>query len=323
MRNIQKELKTVKAIDWPKLKVGISSCLIGNRVRHNGEHKANEWLMSQLGPFVSWTPICPEVEMGLGVPRETMRLVGTADHPQLVTVKSNKDYTLKAHLTIDQILKRDFDFDAFIFKKDSPTCGFERVKVYASSGIPAKSGSGLFAKSVQEKFPKIPMIEEGRLSDPSQREFFLTQVFIYGQFKRIPMSTRALQEFHRNHKLQLMAYDPGKYHLLGQIAANSQKQNLTEIFSEYHALLSELIKKPLTVKKYINVFQHMLGYFKKNLDSKEKAHLQKLLIDYQKTRIPLITLSAIFRYLSEKHEIQYLENQSILGPYPEEILTRD
>ena len=265
-------METKKTLNWPKLRIGISSCLLGNRVRHNGEHKANEWLLNQLSPFVSWLPICPEVEMGLGVPRETMRLVGTATRPRLVTVNSKEDQTERAHQTIDRILKKDFNLDGFIFKKDSPTCGLERVKVYGSSGIPVKNGVGLFAKSIQEKYPKIPMIEEGRLSDPNQREFFLNQLYIFSQFTRIPKSTRALQEFHQNHKLQLMAYDPGRYLLLGRIAANSQKQQITEVFTKYEDLISVLIKKPLTAQKYANVFQHMLGYFKKDLDTKEKAN---------------------------------------------------
>jgi uncharacterized protein YbgA (DUF1722 family)/uncharacterized protein YbbK (DUF523 family) len=316
-------METNKTLNWPKLQIGISSCLIGNRVRHNGEHKANEWLLTQLAPFVSWVAICPELEMGLGVPRETMRLVGIATRPRLITFNSKEDQTEKAEQTIDRILKKDFKLDGFIFKKDSPTCGLERVKVYGPSGIPVKNGMGLFAKAVQEKFPKIPMIEEGRLSDPNQREFFLNQLYIFSQFTRIHKSTRALQEFHQNHKLQLMAYDPGKYQFLGQLAANSTKQEITEVFTKYEELLSNLIKKPLTRKKYINVFQHMLGYFKEDLDAKEKAHLLKLLEGYRKAKIPLISVSIVFNYLVAKHSVQYLEKQSILNPYPEEILTGD
>ncbi len=311
------------SLTWPKLKIGISSCLLGNRVRHNGEHKANEWLLTQLAPFVSWIPICPEVEMGLGVPRETMRLVGTPTHSRLVTVKSTADHTDLAKQTINKILEKDWDLDAFIFKKDSPTCGLERVKVYGSSGIPARTGNGLFAKAIRDKYPKIPMIEEGRLSIPNQREFFLNQLYIFSQFTRIQKNIRSLQKFHQNHKLQLMAYDPGRYASLGRFAANSEKKSVSEIFPQYEELLSELIRKPLTVKKYCNVFEHMLGYFKKDLESKEKARLLNILKDYRKTKIPFISVSTLFRFLVEKHSISYLLNQSILNPYPDEILTGD
>lgn len=314
-------METPKMVQWPKLRIGISSCLLGNRVRHNGAHKSHEWLLTQLAPHVSWIPICPEVEMGLGVPRETMRLVGTSAHPKLITVYSKKDLTERALQTIDEILKKDLKWDAFIFKKDSPSCGLERVKVYGPSGIPVKSGQGFFAKSVQEKFPRIPMIEEGRLSDPSQREFFLNQLFIFSQFTRTPKVIRALQEFHQNHKLQLMAYDPGRYQLLGQLAANPQKQDLEVVFQKYEELLFDIIRKPLTVKKYANAFQHMLGYFKADLNSKEKIYLSKLIQDYQKTRIPLISVSTLFKFLVEKYSVHYLEKQSILNPFPDEILT--
>ena len=307
--------------DWPKLRIGISSCLLGNRVRHNGEHKANEWILKQLAPFVSWTAICPEVEMGLGVPRQTLRLTGGGAEPRLITVNTKEDLTEKAHHTIDRILARDFQLDAFIFKKDSPTCGLERVKVYAPSGIPGKKGVGLFAKAIRAHFPRIPMIEEGRLSDPNQREAFLNQLYLYSKFTRLEKSTRALQAFHQAQKLQLMAYDPGEYAILGQFAANSERLAMEEVFSQYEEHLTHVIAKPLTPKKYVNVFQHMLGYFKKHLEAKEKAHLLKVLEDYKKAKIPLITVSTLFNYLVKKYSVQYLENQSILNPYPEEILT--
>ncbi len=310
-----------KAVQWPKIQIGVSSCLLGNRVRHNGEHKANDWLLAQLGPFVSWVAVCPEVEMGLGIPRESMRLVGNSTNPRLVTVRSKIDQTEKASQSIERILKNDFELDGFIFKKDSPTCGLERVKVYGSSGIPAKNGVGLFARSVREKFPKIPMIEEGRLTDPRQREAFLIQIYIYSVFTRLRKSISVLQQFHQRHKLQLMAYDPGKYQKLGQIAANSQRDEIKDVFSNYEGLLFEFMAKPLTAKKYVNVFQHMLGYFKQNLESKEKSHILELIDSYKNARVPLISVSTLFEYLVKKYSVHYLENQSILNPYPREILT--
>jgi uncharacterized protein YbgA (DUF1722 family)/uncharacterized protein YbbK (DUF523 family) len=292
---------------------------LGNRVRHNGEHKKNDWILAQLGPFVSWIPICPEVEMGLGVPRETMRLIGAALDPKLVTVKTKVDQSENARQAVDRILRRDLGLDAYILKKDSPTCGLERVKVYGKSGIPVKNGIGIFAKSIREKYPRIPMIEEGRLSDPEQREAFLIHLFMFTEFNRISKTTHSLQSFHQTHKLHLMAYDPGGYHLLGRVAANPEKLKPTEIFLKYEYLLSDLLQKPLTPKKYVNVFQHMLGYFKKDIDSKEKTHLLKLIEDYKKAKIPFISVTTLFDYLVKKHSVQYLESQSILRPYPEEI----
>lgn len=309
---------------WPELRVGVSSCLIGNRVRHDGEHKKNDWMIEQLAPFVTWVPICPEMEMGLGAPRETLRLVGQASNPRLFTVKSKLDKTDHANATNDRILKDELHLDAYIFKKDSPSCGVERVKVYGISGIPTKNGVGLFAHAFQKRYPKVPVIEEGRFNDSAQRESFLIQLFTYGRFSRLLEESKkvnALQLFHQDHKLQLMAYDPGGYKFLGRIAANSDNHPVDQVFDAYREQLFTLLKKPLTTKKYVNAFQHILGYFKGKLEPGEVSHILKLLEDYRQSRIPLISVSTLFGYLVQKHSIQYLLSQSILNPYPREILT--
>ena len=308
---------------WPKPKIGISSCLLGNRVRHNGEHKRNDWMVDVLGPCVTWVPICPEVEMKLGVPRETMRLVdpigGASENPKLVTVKTQVDLTQKANNTIDEILKKDFGFDCYVFKKDSPTCGLERVKIYGKSGIPAKNAVGLYAGKVKLLYPQIPMIEEGRLCDLKQRDAFLIQLFSWTEFKRLPIKINALQLYHQNFKLQFMAYDPQGYSLLGRIAANSNKEKPTEVFKQYESALAGLIKKPLTLSKNINAFEHMFGYFKKHLNSKEKAHILSLFQSYRRQKIPLVSLSTLFKYLVDQYSIDYLKSQSILEPYPNNL----
>ncbi len=308
---------------WPKPQVGISSCLLGNSVRYDGGHKANKWILTQLSPFVNWIPFCPEVEMNLGIPRESMRLVGTSAHPRLVTVKTKNDQTELAENTSHRLLAKQVELDAFIFKKDSPCCGLERVKVYGSSGIPTKDGIGIFAKNVRVKYPNIPMIEEGRLFVEAQREFFLSQLYTYSQFNRLQKNIRSLQEFHQNHKLQLMAHDPTRYALLGRVAANSEKVVISEAYPKYETLLADLISKPPTMKKYANAFEHMLGYFKKELDSKEKTHVLQVLHDYRRSKLPLASVTTLFRFLVDQHAVGYLQNQSILNSYPEEILTRD
>ncbi len=310
-------------MNWPKPKIGISSCLLGNQVRYDGGHKAHKWLLNQLAPFVTWIPYCPEVEMGLGVPRETMHLVGTSASSRLVTTKNNEDKTEVAENVSHKFLAKQKDLDAYIFKRDSPSCGLERVKVFGTAGIPTKDGIGIFAKNVRDKYPNITVIEEGRLSDVNQREFFLSQLFLYTQFLRLEKQVRTLQHFHQVHKIQLMAYDPSKYAVLGRFAANSEKLQISEVFQKYETMLAELIRKPLTVKKYANAFEHMLGYFKKTLTSQERKHVLKVLQDYRLTKVPLVSVTTLFRFLVETHAIDYLHGQSILNPYPEEILTGD
>jgi uncharacterized protein YbgA (DUF1722 family)/uncharacterized protein YbbK (DUF523 family) len=303
---------------WPKPQIGISSCLLGNRVRHNGEHKKNNWIVDTLGPFVTWIPICPEVEMHLGVPRETMRLM-SENNIRLITCKSKQDLTELADSTNERILKRGYNFDSYIFKKDSPSCGLERVKIYGKSGIPSKIGVGIFSQKIKTQYPHIPIIEEGRLSDIKQRNSFLIRLFTWTRFKRITGKINALQNFHQDHKLQLMAFDPSGYKHLGRIAANSNRNELANVFTDYELALSALLKKSLNPEKNINVFEHMLGYFKSQLSSKEKAHILGLLQSYRVEKIPLASLSTLFKYLIEKHSIEYLKSQTILEPYPDEI----
>ena len=307
---------------WPKPTIGISSCLLGNRVRHNGEHKKNEWIVEQLGPHVTWVPLCPEVQMQLGVPRETLRLVGTAEQPQLLTVKTKIDLTERAHQTFQEMLSRKYDFDSYIFKKDSPTCGLERVKVYGKGGIPAKAAVGLYAQHVKELYPETPMIEAGRLSDTRQRENFLIQLFAWTRFRRLPQKIKDLQLFHQTHKLQFMVYDPQMYPILGQIAAHSDRQATDLVFQNYQEALHTLLLKPLSKKKYMNAFQHMLGYFKEKLSQKEKQHILTVLDQYRDELIPLAAVSTLFKYLIDQHSIEYLKNQSLLEPYPSSIHVR-
>ena len=307
---------------WPKPTIGISSCLLGNRVRHNGEHKRNDWIVDQLGPHVAWIPLCPEVQMQLGVPRETLRLVGTAENPNLWTVKTKIDHTEKAHQTFQSMLAQHYDFDSYIFKKDSPTCGLERVKVYGKGGIPTKAAVGLYAQHVKNLYPQTPMIEEGRLSDTKQRENFLIQLFAWARFRKLPLKISHLQLFHQTHKLQFMVYDPQAYQKLGKIAAHSDRSPPEKVFKDYQESLHSLLQKPLSKKKYINAFQHMMGYFKDQLSSKEKQHILTVLDEYRDEIIPLSAVSTLFKYLIDQHAVEYLQHQTLLEPYPSSIHVR-
>jgi uncharacterized protein YbgA (DUF1722 family)/uncharacterized protein YbbK (DUF523 family) len=307
-------------LTWPKPTIGISACLLGQKVRHNGEHKRHDWLNDTLGKHVSWVPLCPEVEMGLGVPRETMRLIGTAQNPQLITVQGKKDLTDLATQTVERILQKEFAWDSFIFKRDSPTCGMERVKVYGKGNIPIKSGVGLFSRRVQENYPRIPMIEEGRLSDLGQRELFLIRLFAWAKFKRLPRDTKSLQAYHQVHKLQFMAFHPQGYAKLGRFAANSTQLPADTVFENYELGLVGLLAGTLTAQKNINAYQHILGYFKNHLEAREKTHILDLFRQYRSQKLPLASLSTLFKFLIDKYSVEYLRDQTILEPYPESII---
>ena len=297
-------------------RVGISACLLGQRVRHNGEHKGHHWLIEEFSKFVTWVPLCPEVEMGLGVPRDTLRLIGEAIDPKMIVVKTGKDLTALAKNTARTLLKRETDFDSYIFKKDSPSCGLQRVKVYGKSAMPLKTGVGLFAAAVKSRYPLIPMIEEGRLADPDQREAFAIQVFACFRLKNLPRRVSALQKFHQSYKFLLMSLDPINYQKLGAIAANSSRKPIGEVFEIYLGKFNETLQKPRTVKRRTNALQHLFGYLKTKIGSAEKKQVLDVIEDYRKEEIPLIAPLTLLHHLARKHSVTYLLDQEFFQPYP-------
>lgn len=304
-------------------RIGISACLLGKPVRHNAEHKRNDWLVDQLGKHVTWVEICPEVEMGLGVPRESIHLEGSSKNPRLVAVKTRRDLTQLARDTATKILERDFDFDAFVLKKSSPSCGLERVKVYDSNNSPSRDGIGFFASALTQKFPNLPVIEEGRLSDLRQRERFATLVFAWARFRSLAPRVAELQKFHETYKLLLMAYSPTLYRKLGQMAANPQKRELEQVRSDYGEALLELFRGFATPQKRVNVLQHICGYFSERLDSAERALVLATIEDYRRGEIPFIAPLTLVHHLSRKFKISYLEQQILFNPYPKDLLLGD
>jgi uncharacterized protein YbgA (DUF1722 family)/uncharacterized protein YbbK (DUF523 family) len=300
--------------------IGISACLLGQKVRHNAEDKRNDWLVDVLGKFVKWVPICPEMEMGLGVPRRTMRLTGKPHDPQLIVKGTEENLTSLATKTAKTILAKDFAFDSYIFKRDSPSCGLERVKIFGKNDSPSRSAVGLFASAVKEKYPLLPMIEEGRLSDIKQRETYLVRLFASVKLKEVQLKTSALQLFHQHYKLILMAYAPDAYQKLGRLAANPERLKGPELFSKYQKDFLESLARTPTRKQWVNVLQHIFGYFKKTLDSKEKKQILETIEDYRRGELPLIVPLTLLRHLTQKYEVSYLLGQAVFEPYPKSLL---
>lgn len=306
-----------------KPRVGISACLLGQKVRHNGEDKRNDWLVDRLGKFVTWVAVCPEVEMGLTVPRKTMSLKGKPDDPQLIVKGTEENLTHLALETSKRIMAKDLKLDSYIFKKDSPSCGLERVKIYGKNNSPSRSATGIFAAAVKEKYPLIPMIEEGRLSDPKQRELYVIRLFAFVKLRGLSLKTADLQGFHQQYKLLLMAHAPDRYQALGRIAANPEKKKVSELFSEYQDLFLTSINRVPTQKQWVNVLQHVFGYFKKNLNSKEKEQILATFEEYREGEIPLIAPLTLLRHLAQKYEVSYLLEQALFQPYPKHLRVAD
>ena len=307
-----------------KIKVGISSCLLGNKVRYNGGHKRDRYLVETLGQFVEWVPVCPEAETGLGIPRETLRLVGDAEHPRLVTTRTGIDHTDAMQAWARRRLKalEKENLCGYIFKCDSPSSGMVRVKVYNDKGQPEKKGVGIFARAFMDHFPLIPVEDDGRLHNPAIRENFIEQVFTLKRWRET-RSRRScvgnVVDFHSRNKLLLMAHSPKHLNAMGKLVAAGKGQTCGSLYQAYETHLLEALRLKATVSKNVNVLQHMLGYFKTDLTADEKQELLDVIDHYHRQMVPLVVPLTLFRHFVRKYDQPYLQQQTYLNPHPLEL----
>ena len=304
-----------------KIRLGISTCLLGENVRYDGGHKLDRYLTDTLGQYVEYVPVCPEVECGLTVPREAMRLVGRADAPRLVTVRTRLDLTDRMMSWAKKRVKEleGEDLCGFIFKGGSPSSGMERVKVYNDRGMAEKKGVGMFARVFMDHFPLVPVEEEGRLHDPKLRENFIESIFALMRWRELLRERKnlgALVHFHTEHKLLILSHSEKHYRALGKLVADGKRLPLKELYMNYETLLMEALKLGTTVKKHVNVLQHMMGYFKEQLSKDEKQELLEILTEYRKGIIPLIVPVTLINHYVRKYEEGYLSRQVYLNPHP-------
>ena len=307
-----------------KPRIGISACLLGKPVRHDGGHKRDDWLVDELGKWVTWYPVCPEMEMGLGSPRETVRLLQTSEGElvRMITNKTNKDLTALAAKTVRRITGLLPEIEGFVLKKKSPSCGIERVNLYNTKGHPEKKGVGFFAERLMKSHPGLPVIEEGRLTDPEQREQFVMRIFALFRWRQVPAKISAIQKFHQNYKLLLMAHSPMLYQKLGGIAANSAKGRPSEIREEYESFFLEALRQPSSTRKRVNVLQHMFGYFRGKISEKEKRSLLKAIEEYGQGELSFLASLKLIEHVASSLSIPYLEAQLLFDPYPKELALR-
>lgn len=311
-----------------EIRLGISTCLLGQSVRYDGGHKLDRFLTKTLGQFVDYVPVCPEHECGLTIPREAMRLVGDPEQPRLVTIRTKIDHTDRmtnwAKKKLDELEKEDLC--GFIFKSKSPSSGMARVKVYNEKGHPRPIGVGIWARMFMERFPLLPVEEEGRLHDPWLRENFIERVFLFKRWRSTCSERNTLGrlvEFHTHHKLQLLAHSPQIYRELGRLVAKGRDIPTKELYDEYFARLSHAMNLRSTVKKNTNVLHHMMGYFKKHLSVDEKRELLEVIGSYSAEQVPLVVPLTLLRHYVRKYEQPYLEKQTYLGPHPVELRLRN
>ena len=311
-----------------KIRIGLSTCLLGENVRYDGGHKRDRFVTDTLGQFLEFVPVCPEMECGLGVPRESMRLVGNPESPRLVTNRTKIDHTERM---VDWARKRVKELEkenlcGFIFKSNSPSSGMERVRVYSEKGMPERKGVGMFARIFMDHFPLLPVEEDGRLHDIRLRENFIERIFALKRWREIMGLKRSrgkLVTFHTQHKLLLLSHSPKHAGAMGKLVAKAKHLPQGELYSAYQDLLMQALKLKTTIKKNINVLQHMMGYFKKQLSGDEKQELLETMDQYREGYIPLIVPITLIKHYVRKYDQPYLKQQVYLNPHPVELKLRN
>jgi uncharacterized protein YbgA (DUF1722 family)/uncharacterized protein YbbK (DUF523 family) len=311
-----------------KIRIGISTCLLGSAVRFDGGHKLDRFLTETLGRYVEYVPVCPEVECGMPVPRESMHLEGDPSSPRLVTIRTRVD---KTDQMVNWAEKRLAELEkerlmGFIFKSDSPSSGMERVKVYNEKGMSARRGVGIFARLFMEHFPLLPVEEEGRLHDPAIRENFIECVFALARWREFLAGKGdrgGLIEFHTKHKYLILSHSNKHYQEMGRLIAGVKQVRLQGLCEKYQASLMESLKLRATPKKNANVLMHMAGYFKNQITAGEKVELLGIIDLYRRELVPLIVPITLINHYIRKYDQPYLRDQYYLNPHPIELQLRN
>jgi uncharacterized protein YbgA (DUF1722 family)/uncharacterized protein YbbK (DUF523 family) len=311
-----------------RIRVGISSCLLGEQVRWDGGHKRDLFLVSELGRFVEWLPVCPEVEVGMGVPRPSVRLVREGEEVRMVENETGREHTpaMRAYARRRAAGLAKQDLCGYVLKKDSPTCGMERVRVYRPGAQAVRDGRGLFAEALIEAMPWLPVEEEGRLNDAPLRENFIERIFAYRRLRDLFQSDWRLRDvvaFHTAHKLQLMAHAPRSYAELGRLVAGMKELPRAELRERYQAGFMTALAKRATPGRNANVLEHMAGHLREHLDAADRAELAGLIRDHRLGLSPLVVPLALIRHHARRQGVAYLLSQVWLDPHPKELMLRN
>ncbi len=306
-----------------KIPLGISSCLIGEKVRFDGGHKQNRYILDTLGQYFSFRPFCPEMAIGLGVPRETIRLVDVAGKTEAVGNKNTELNVTQALIQISHDQKSwQQKIFGYIVKKDSPSCGMERVKVYHKDQ-PQRSGIGLYTETLMQNFPALPVEEEGRLGDPVLRESFVKRVFIYQRWHKMihsGLDWAALTDFHARHKLILYSHNQDLGRKLGRELSAAHQGPIEEYAPRYLAQMMSILRIFAKRSNHVNVLEHVRGYLKRELDKSDKQELSNCIENYRLGLLPLIVPITLLRHHFRRNPNQYIERSYYMQPHPDELM---
>lgn len=310
-----------------QVRLGVSACLIGAKVRFDGGHKRNRFLIDELGSHFEFVPFCPEVAIGMGTPRPSIRLVGDVEAPRALGSRDDGlDVTDALQAYSANRARRLEGLSGFIFKKDSPSCGMERVKVYSDKGMPQREGVGIFARAVQQANPLLPVEEEGRLNDSTLRENFVSRVFVYARWQALRqqgLTKKGLLDFHTRHKLLLMAHSPVAYRELGRLLARLDNASLDGLADRYIERIMQVLKTPANRKRHVNVLQHVLGYLRKHVDAVNRADLVDVIDDYRLGMVPLVVPVTLLQHHFRSNPHPWISRQVYMNPHPRELLLRN
>jgi uncharacterized protein YbgA (DUF1722 family)/uncharacterized protein YbbK (DUF523 family) len=310
------------------IRIGISTCLLGEKVRYDGGHKHDRFLTDTLGPYVEWVPVCPEVEVGMGIPREAIRLVQRGDAVHLVGSKSGTDHTR----AMREFARRRgaelaaLDLCGYVLKKDSPSCGMARVAVHHEAGHATRDGRGLFAEALLGLMPNLPVEEEGRLNDPRLRDNWIVRVFAYRRLTSLwarRWRVADLVAFHTNEKLILLAHSPAAYTRLGRLVARARSLARDELSERYESEFMAALSRLATPGRNTNVLQHMIGFFSDRLDADSRRELGDLVEDYRRGLVPLVVPLTLVAHHVRRLDVGYLRGQTYLNPHPRELMLRN
>jgi len=311
-----------------EIRIGISPCLLGEKVRYDGGHQRDGFIAETLAQFVRFVPVCPEVEIGLGVPRETIHLVDRNGGVRLVGTRTDADHSAAMKkLARSKIAElRAQNLSGYIFKKGSPSCGLFRVPVYGDAGRPRRDGRGLFAKALTDALPYLPVEDDERLRDPGLRENFFARMFACDRLRNAfapRWRIGDLVRFHSREKLLLLAHDPRAYKEMGKLVASAKGVPRKQLAADYQARFMSALARRATPGKQTNVLQHMAGYVTKQLDRDSRAELMEAIADYRRGSLPLIVPLTLLRHYVRLHEVDYLAEQTYLSPHPTELMLRN
>ncbi|TDQ54711.1 YbgA family protein [Actinorugispora endophytica] len=307
-------------------RVGVSSCLLGAPVRYNGGHSRNRFLAEVLDRYVDWKPVCPETEIGLGAPRETLRLNRVGGAARAVATRSGTDHTGDLAAVADRHLAGLRELDGYVLKNRSPSCGLFGMPVFEDGRRVDGRGRGVFAARLTELCPEVPVEEQGRLSDEGLREHFVERVFARARLRALftgDWRPRDLVAFHSRHKLQLMAHEPDGYRRTGRVAARAGTDGPEAVRDAYTAAFSEAMALRATRGKHVNVLQHAFGMVGPLLDGVRRQDVLDAIDGYQEGHLPLCLPVRLLRHHSAAEGVAWVREQSYLEPYPDRLALRN